>query len=151
MSSGAIALVGASGSGDINVSLMTVGFTESKDIDQYGFSRQPWPVFSDEGTPEIGDLAPATVAVGGVNYSVYALNWASSNVLKFVVLDDAQSLSVSSVTSIATSQGTYTLSGATFSSVNQEGSNYSQWLLTTENNYFNFAEDTQTNVTFTAV
>lgn len=149
MSSGAIALVGASGSGSTNVSLMTVGFTESKDLDFYGFSRQPWGVFSDEGTPNIGDLAPATVTVGGVNYSVYALNWVSSNILKFVVLDDAQSLSVSSVTSIATSQGTYTLSGATFSSVNKEGSNYSQWYMTTENNYFNFAEDAQTNVTFT--
>ncbi len=151
MSSGAIALVGASGSGSINVSLMTVGFTESKDIDQYGFSREPWPVFSDEGTNEIGNLAPATVTVGGVNYSVYALNWSNTSSLKFVVLDDAQSLSVSSVTSIATSQGTYTLSGATFSSVNKSGSNYSQWLLTTGNNYFNFAEDAQTNVTFTAV
>jgi hypothetical protein len=89
--------------------------------------------------------------VGGVNYSVYALNWSSTSGLKFVVLDDAQSLSVSSVTSIATSQGTYTLSGATFSSTNKSGSNYSQWLLTTEDNYFNFAEDAQTNVTFTAV
>ena len=147
MSSGAIMMVGGAGGG-ANVSVMTVGVTNSKGILFHGFVALPFAVPSDERTPQIGSLSPNHVTVGGANYTVHVLRTSNTTPnFTFTVADPSEALSATSVTSVITSLGTVAMSGLTFQKVTNDGVNYAQWTGTGAD-IFGTVEDASVTVTF---
>ena len=147
MSSGAIMMVGGAGGGT-NVSVMTVGVTNAKDGYYYGFVALPFSVLSDEDTPQIGSLSPNHVTVGGANYTVHVLRTSNAGpTFTFIVADPDENLSATSITAVATTIGTATMSSLTFQKVTNDGVNYAQWTGSVAD-IFGTTEDASVTVTF---
>ena len=143
-------MVGGAGGG-ANVSTMTVGVTNAKDGFYYGFARDPFPVLSDDGpgvASNLGSLSPNHVTVGGANYTIHTLrtqNTASSFI--FAVADPDENLSATSITAVATTIGTATMSALTFQKELRYGVNYAQWSGNVAD-IFGTTEDASVTVTF---
>ena len=147
MSSGAIMMVGGAGGG-ANVSVMTVGVTNSKGILFHGFVALPFAVPSDEATSQIGSLSPNHVTVGGANYTVHVLRTGNAApTFTFIVADPDENLSATSITAVATTIGTATMSSLTFQKVTNGGVNYAQWTGSVAD-IFGTTEDASVTVTF---